>query len=165
MQLNCYLLPSDLERLETALRQAVPLEIASGFDKDGTIRSLSTLVVDQMGLTPLRVYLVPEWLSPASERLSEAVRGGTHVDITEVPAVEFDRCYSDATLIRRGRLYAVRHQTPDPVHAAFDERVNRWLTSLFKAAREALIRQPDGTYIGPDAKAAVASGQLLLVDT
>lgn len=164
MQLNCYLLPTDLEQLELALRRSVPFIAASGFAADGTVRRLPTLAVETMGVTPLRIYLVPEWLGAANVRLSEAVRGAPHVDVTEVPVVEFDRCYSDTAIVRRGRLYAVQPRPLDDGDDKFNMRYLHWVKTLFAAARKALIRQADGTYIGAEAKRAFEAGELQLVE-
>lgn len=163
-QLPLYILPADLAELEVVLRQRVPFVAVRGFGSDGALDIAESLQVERLGQSALRIYLVPSWLERMPEYFSAEVRGSDHIDITSIPAVEFDRCFLDATVLRQGRLYTVPTGfAPVIGDEVVVERFRRWVRSLFREARKTLIRQPDGSYIGRHALNAVSTDRLQLV--
>jgi hypothetical protein len=119
-----------------------------------TPQTIPTLVIPEMGKTLLGVYLVRK--DDLTDLVVKEVSKQNYWKIDSVisPAVEFDRCYHDETMVRRGRLY---------FHEGFfyDEADNwvekpkefiSWANSLLRWIRSHYKRDPKtGFYVGPSA--------------
>ena len=163
-QVNAFLLPADTSELEQRLRAGPAFVAASGLKANGTLSLLPDLLIAALGSTPLRVYLVPPWLAVRSDLYSVAARHSDHIDSAIVPVVEFDRCYYDGAILRRGRLYGVpRPELLASEDAATQSRWLAWLEALLSTAKRGLVRRGSGEYIGRHAEQEERGG-LRLVD-
>ena len=143
-QVNFYLLPSDLQAVEKAIRSTGPVEILPNFVPEPLVKKLSTIAMSeaQMGEEPLRVYVThPRYLPQIQFRHVPE----QHHFIVEPwsPVVEFDRNYFDGQSIRHGRMYF--YTGPD-----FDPEFIKWAEGVLRAVRRVLVRKPElgGEYFG-----------------
>jgi hypothetical protein len=139
-QVLFYLTPKDARKLETDLRaknefelfehygpKKAPTPVSSLAEVDGAFR----LVVAQKGKRPSVVYEIP-----AQSRWS--------VDVQRSNVIDFDGCYYDKKVLRRGRLYLVTGYYDDR-----DEWKDKpadflsWANAILTTAKKSLKKHPD----------------------
>jgi hypothetical protein len=158
-QVNVFLLPQDTVEMERQLRRRVPFVGARALEPDGRALRIESLAVEEMGKTRLRVYLLPEWLAARADLYSTEERSGDQIDPGVMPLVEFDRCYHEPGLLRRGRFYGVESASAlnrEPVEVQL--RYRQWLKDLISVVRRTLVRLDTGLYIGDHALQAYKAG-------
>jgi hypothetical protein len=91
-------------------------------------------------------------------------QGYWSVDALPSPVVEFQRCFFDGKVLRRGRVYFVEnYYDSSGVLVQKPEPFRKWAQAVLGLVRRKLHRQgPD--YIGADAKMWLSSGEGALVD-
>src|SRR5262249_61124529 len=84
------------------------------------------------------------------------------IDDLRSPVVELVRCYRDAKVLGRGRLYVVMAYYEDDRLVSKDIAFTRWATALMAVARRTLAKDPTSFfYFGPEALRLKADGFFL----
>ena len=165
-QLQLYLTPRDLHSYEATLRErpAEWVALASHSPGPGPNR-VGSLAIREMGKERLTVFLVrTQDLGAISVRQVKEQRYWT-IDELRSPVIEFQRCFFDGQLLRRGRLYYVTGYYGDngawiAKPASFIE----WASGMLRATRKALQRVADlGAYLGDEARRLHLDGLVDLV--
>jgi hypothetical protein len=129
-QVNFFVLPADLPVVESAIRSAGDvcfLEDRTPTDRPAVI---DTLAVDpgEMGRRQLGAYIARESEMGAVQTRFIAAQGYWLIESTVSPVLEFDRCFFDGSVLRRGRAYfgsdlRFRPELPDPGFVKWGDRV------------------------------------------
>jgi hypothetical protein len=149
-QVNFYMLPADQLAFENWLKKRGDVCFLQEPFKTQEIETLPTLIIPEMGKTRLRVYLA----HPANLQKiildHRSWREGWHIDFPLSPVVQFDRCYYDGKIIRRGRLYFQPRLYEDEVE---EKQFADWADKLLRWIRRNYERRPQSfEYVGPQAK-------------
>ena len=129
-QVNFFVLPADLPVIESAIRSAG--EACFLEDRTTTERptALDTLAFGpgEMGRRQLRAYIARESELAAVQTRFIAAQGYWLIEPTVSPVIEFDRCFFDGSVLRRGRAYFAsdlrfRPELPDPDFVRWGDRV------------------------------------------
>lgn len=163
-QVNFYLDPSDTTAVEHVLRSLGPFYVLHSRSPAPEPRVFESLNVEENGQPWLFLYLVrPEDLH-AVVTTHVPAQGYWSVDVLDSPVVEFDRCFFDGAILRRGRLYYVdgfydaRQQWQDK-----PESFRTWAKAVLAKTKKMLKRR-NSDYIGSGAEAWLASsgGKLVM---
>jgi hypothetical protein len=142
-QVNFFVLPADLPAIEATIRSAG--DVCFLEDRTPTEQPvvLDSLAFDQadMGHRPLRAYIARESGLAAVQTRFIGAQGYWLIDATVSPVIEFDRCFFDGSVLRRGRAYFAsdlrfRPELPDPDFV-------RWGDRALSRIKKALQRAPD----------------------
>lgn len=156
-QLTYFLAPEDLPLLEESLRQY-------GFDRflprrfpGPNLPEIRSLTPFTPGVDPLTLFAVRS--ADLSKIAVEATDGAWRLNEIHSPVVEVSRCFSDAKIIRRGRIYApmgaFEGERWIPREADFVAAVD----GVFRRLRKVLKRDPNlDAYVGPAARATETHG-------
>jgi len=162
-QVNFYIDPADTVALEKQLEKLGPLRILHSRSPRPEPRIVESVNVEENGEPWLFLYLVrPEDL-PAVVTREVPAQGHWKIDVHESPVVEFQRCFFDGKILRRGRVYYLdgfydaQNQWQDKP-AAF----RTWAKAVLANTKKAL-KKHDADYIGPGAEKWLASGDGKLV--
>lgn len=147
-QLNYFLTPVDLEELEGCIRAKEGVLFLA--DRTQGPRPKILTAEGWMG-SELSLYLTrPDELKKVKMRYVGAQKYWVFEE-DRSPLIEYDRCFFDGKVLRRGRLYYK--------DGAYDEEgkwlekpedFKKWARSIFSAAKKTL-RHEDGFYFGADA--------------
>lgn len=162
-QLNLYLTHKDTEMVEDAIRAIEPVAILHRRSKGPAPRVLTSLRHDEDGHT----WLFFDLVRPADLAMLPVrhVAGPDYwtVDVQRDPVLEFNRCFSDGRIIRRGRVYFVSsYFGPDGAPVMKDEAFVKWGRKVVRRIRSILTKH-GGDCIGPEAKALLDASQVSLV--
>lgn len=163
-QANFFLLPSDLVALEAEIARIGPFTVLHSRSTSKEVRRLSALDPAKANEDWLHLFLVrPDDLEQVVVQHVPA-QGYWTVDPLTSPVVEFQRCFFDGKVLRRGRVYVVEnYYDSNGVLVQKPVPFKEWARAVLGVVRRKLHRQgPD--YIGADAKRWVASGEGVLVD-
>lgn len=106
-QVNFYLDPQDMVSLEQTIRTLGPLLVLHSRSPASEPKVLESASIEENGQPWLFVLLVrPEDLQAVVTRHVPA-QGYWTVDVSKSPVIEFNRCFFDSRILRRGRLYYV----------------------------------------------------------
>ncbi len=158
-QITFYLDKEDSSALEARLRRMGPLVILHRRSMTGRPRQLASTDLYEEGQSNLFYCLVrPEDLDKVT---MEYVPAQKHwmIDTLRSPIIEYDRCYTDERLIRRGRMYYT--------DGFYDEKEEwkekttdylTWAKKILMLGKKTLVR--DGhDYLGPTASDLIAQGK------
>ena len=161
-QLNFYLTDRDTEMVENAIRALEPVVILHRRSAGPAPRELASLRYGEDG----HAWLYFDLARPADlPSLSlDHVAGPDYwtVDVRRDPVLEFNRCFSDGKIIRRGRIYFISScfgEDDAPVRK--DEAFVAWGHKVIRRVRSVLTRH-GSDYIGPEARALVEASQVSL---
>jgi hypothetical protein len=150
-QVNFYAAPEDIAQIEAEVRQIEPIEFLHSRSQAAGPRVVSSLDLREDGTPWLFFYLVRESDLAAVVTNRVPAQGYWTVDVFRSPVVEFNRCYFDGNILRRGRVYYVDgFYRSDEIWVEKSEYFRRWAKSVFKITKRCLKRH--GTdYIGQEA--------------
>mgnify|MGYP006908258587 FL=1 len=143
-QMNLFLHPHDYVCVQQIINDSSNVSILAGSSPTRKAVELPTIVLDEseMGAVDVTVYLVLQ-NSLNSVQLLECSPKKWTIDVTRSPVVEFTRCYMDDSLIRRGRLYAIRdYIAPDGSRISKPAIFTDWQTTLFRRLKSLLRWDP-----------------------
>jgi hypothetical protein len=104
-QINFFLTQTDQADLMRRLGPLGELAFIEGMAQGRHPQFLESAEVKQMGAETLQIFLArPE---DVKDILFREARETTYLDVVRSPVIEFNRCYRDQHLLRRGRLYFV----------------------------------------------------------
>ncbi|MFH1921036.1 MAG: hypothetical protein ABIP48_14295 [Planctomycetota bacterium] len=162
-QVNFFAAPDDIAQLQQRIGDIEPMCILH--DRSPTVkpRVLSTLDFVEDGQPLIFYFLVRE--SDLAQVVTRHVpaQGYWTVDVLRSPVVEFNSCFFDGTILRRGRVYYV-----DGFYGDNDEWIEKpedfrlWAKVVLKATKKCLKRH-GSDYIGPAAAEWLARGDGRLV--
>lgn len=162
-QVNIYVDPSDTISLAHALRGLGPLHLLHSRSPTSEPKVIESVNVEENGQPWLFLYLVrPEDLGAVVTRHVPA-QGYWTVDVLKSPVVEFNRCFFDGRILRRGRLYYI-----DGFYGANEqwtekpEAFRQWARAILTKTKSTLNKHK-GDYIGTGAEAWLALGKGKLV--
>lgn len=152
-QLNFYATAADIAELEACIRRLEPVAILHARSPNANPRVLPSLNFSEEAAPLLFYYLVLEPELPKIVTEHVPARGYWTVDILRSPAVEFQGCYFDDKILRRGRVYYVDgFYNQNGTWVEKSEKFRHWAGAVLSAVRKSLKKQgPD--YIGPHASA------------
>lgn len=158
-QVNFYLCPTDLRSIECTLREVGPLTILHSRSSNPKPRNVESLELNENGQLWLYFYLVrPEDIRSVTMTHIPAQAYWT-VDVLRSPVVEFNRCFFDEIVLRRGRLYYIdKFYGSDGTTLEKPMEFVTWAKSLLLTTKKALKRH-GSDYIGPDAKEWLLSSE------
>jgi hypothetical protein len=169
-QVNFFALPTDLPAIEAAIRTTGDV----CFVEDRTPRAkpaeLGTLAIEpgDMGRRPLGAYIVRRSDLGAVKTRFVSTQGYWLIESADSPVIEFDRCFFDGNVLRRGRAYFAsdlrfRPEPPRPDFVKWGDRVLARIKKVLTRAPEL----PPRIYVSADAlqwireQSASASGGAL----
>lgn len=150
-QVNFYATPTDVAELEVSIGSLEPMLILHDRSPTAEPRVLPSLIFTEDAQPLLFYFLVRE------KDLAKVVTGHVpaqgywSVDILRSPIVEFNSCYSDGKVLRRGRAYYV-----DGLYGEDDAWVEKpesfriWAKAVLRTTKRVLKRHGID-YIGKDA--------------
>ena len=163
-QATFVLLPGDLTALEVEIARVEPFTVLHSRSSSKEVRSLSALDPTKAGEDWLHLFLVRP--SDVKRVVTQHVpaQGYWSVDALRSPVIEFQRCFFDGKVLRRGRVYFNEsYYDLSGVLVQKPEAFRKWARVVLSTIRRNLHRQgPD--YIGPEAKMWLSSGEGALVD-
>jgi hypothetical protein len=159
-QVNFYMLPEDLTVFEEALKEQGQICFLPERLPSPKLQTLSTLAIPEMGKTWLGVYLCRE--TDLSNIVVKSIPKQEYwtIDENRSPVVQFDRCYYDGRIVRRGRLYFLEGFYNEEGHwVEKSENFIRWAGGLLRWIRKHYKKDPKtGFYVGPYAWEWVSRG-------
>ena len=151
-QINFFLLPSDLTKLENKLKDTCSLIILHNKSDSSTPRKLMNLNLIENNHRWLFYYLVrPDDIG--SLVINYVPKQNYWViDVLRSPVIEVTSCFFDGQNLRRGRIYYI-----DKFYGENDEVVEKpenfkkWAQQIFSVTKKNLLKF-DKDYIGEEAK-------------
>ena len=153
-QVNFFLDIDDTMRVEALARSIAPLVVLHSRSGQAAPRVVENVLLDEHGRRWLSYYLVqPECLGDV--RMEYVPRQGCWtVDDFRSPVVQFDTCFCDGVILRRGRLYYVDgYYDSQDNWVYYPDSFRKWAKTLLAKTRKILTRHDILAYIGPGAKA------------
>jgi hypothetical protein len=141
-QVNFFVLPEDLPAIEAAIRTTGDVCFLEDRTATPAPAQVATLAFSpgEMGHRPLRAYIARR--SDLGAVKMRYIRQQDHwiIDSADSPVVEFDRCFFDGAILRRGRAYFAsdlrfRPRLPDADFV-------RWGDRVMTRVRKLLMRAP-----------------------
>lgn len=127
-------------------------------------RVLSSLDLRENGRRWLRFYLVRDVDLDSVVVEHVPAQGHWSIDVLRSPVVQFNCCYFDEEILRRGRVYYVDgFYGPDRAWVEKSEGFRAWARAVFKAVRKHL-RKEGSKYVGEDTLTWLANSGGRLVD-
>jgi hypothetical protein len=163
-QVNFYLDAHDTKQIEAVVRSVRPMLVLHSRSPQPEPKLLDSLSHDEQGQTWLFYRLVlPEDLGAVVMEHVPA-QGYWTVDVLKSPVIQFNRCYFDGTILRRGRLYYVDgFYDINQRWEVKSESFRKWAKAVFAKTKKAL-KKHETDYIGTGAASWLASsgGKLVL---
>ncbi|HEX6813854.1 MAG TPA: hypothetical protein VF384_19690 [Planctomycetota bacterium] len=151
-QVNFWAVPDDLEDLEAAIRRRHEIEVVHSRSPSAEPR-----IVDSVTFTEDQ----HRWLSYCLVRTEDVsqilmrhvpAQGYWVVDTLRSPVVEFDGCFFDQRILRRGRVYYTDGYYGDDAWVRKPEAFSTWAASVLALTRRRLLRH-ETNYLGKRAAA------------
>ena len=161
-QVNFYLDSLDSMALEQALRDLGPLLVLHSLSPGSEPRILESANFQEGARPWLFVLLVrPEDLHAVVTRYVSA-QGHWTVDVVKSPVIEFDRCFFDGTILRRGRLYYVDGYYDGEAWKEKADAFQQWAKAVLAKAKR-VLKKHGSDYIGTGAAgwASLSGGKLI----
>ncbi|ASF45336.1 hypothetical protein [Methylovulum psychrotolerans] len=151
-QINFYLLPSDLDALESKLKDACLLIILHSKSSSSSPRELSNLNLTENNHRWLFYYFVHP--DDIDSLVINFVPKQNHwvIDVLRSPIIEVTSCFYDGKILRRGRVYYT-----DKFYGKNDEVVEKtenfkkWAQQIFLVTKKNLLKL-NKDYIGEETK-------------
>lgn len=162
-QVNFHAAPQDIGDIEAAIRKLEPMAVLHDRSPEARPRVLPSLRFEEDGQPLLFYFLVRE--SDLSQVVTRHVpaQGYWSVDGLRSPVIEFNSCYFDGRVLRRGRVYYVDgFYGEDDVWVDKQQSFRTWANAVLKATKKCL-RKRGSDYIGPAAAEWLAQGDGELV--
>jgi hypothetical protein len=152
-QLNFHATPADVAELEAAFRALEPMAIIHSRSPTVEPRAVPSLRLEEGGQPWLFYYLVRERDLVDVVTRHIPAQGYWTVDVLRSPVVEFNSCYFDRKILRRGRLYYLDgFYGENEAWVEKPEAFRLWAKAVRKFAWKSLTKH-DADYIGRDALA------------
>lgn len=152
-QLTLFLSPQDTMQLEERLRSALPMVILHSRAPTQHPRIVTTLNWNEGGVPWLYFFLVRAEDVPSLVLTHVPAQGYWSLDVIRAPVVEFNRCFFDGRLLRRGRIYYREwFYDSDGCRVEKGKEFGSWARRIVTVAKRGLMRR-DGDWIGADALA------------
>lgn len=150
-QVNFYISPTDTVLLERTLRKSFPLVVVHDRSASRAPRVVDSLDVEEDGKPWLYLYLArPDDLDELVMQHVPA-QGYWALDVIKSPVIEFNRCFFNDQILRRGRVYYVDgFYGSDKTWVEKSESFRRWARSILSTTKKSLKRH-GSDYIGHDA--------------
>ncbi len=150
-QVNFHLTPTDTSELEARMHAVGPMVVLHSRSATGKPRILENLDLTEGEQPWLYYFLVrPDDLDEVAMHHVPA-QGYWTVDVLKSPVIEFNRCFFDGKLLRRGRVYyADSFYSPDNQMVLKSEAFRKWGQSILRVARKGL-KKNGLLYIGRNA--------------
>jgi hypothetical protein len=162
-QVNYFLVPKDISELEASIQRLEPMVVLHHRSVTATPRVLPSVEFREDGQRLLFYCLVRA--SDLSQVITKFVKaqGYWTVDVLRSPVVEFDSCYFDGKIIRRGRLYYNDgFFNLDETWIEKPESFRFWAKAVMKVTKKAMCKH-GADYIGHNALAWLNSNCGMLV--
>lgn len=163
-QLNFFMTHSDLMAVEARLKETTPLVILHSRSDRAAPQAVESMLSQSVDPPWLYFYLVhPSAIGDISVR-HVANQGYWTIDSLRSPVIEFNCCYSDAQIIRRGRIFYDENFYDDKgVLIAKPEEFCKWAKGIFTQVKK-MVKKHEGDYIGLNASECLAAnGKMKLV--
>lgn len=150
-QVNFYATPADIAELERSIGRMEPMVIVHSRSPTAEPRVVSSLNVTEEGQRWLFYFLVrkTDLVHVVTEHVP--AQGYWAIDILHSPVVEFNSCYFDRKILRRGRVYYVDgFYGENEAWVEKPEGFRTWARAVLKTTRKAL-KKHETDYLGPDA--------------
>ena len=162
-QVNFYASPPDIANLQRLLGEMEPMLILHSRAASANPRVLSSLRHAEHGDPWLFYYLVRK--SDLEDVILEHVAEQRYwsIDVIRSPVVQFNSCFFDGTILRRGRVYYV-----DGFYGENGEWIEKsegfrlWARAILKVTKKGLKRH-GSDYIGAGAAEWLVGGGVKLV--
>ncbi|WP_437875551.1 hypothetical protein [Sorangium sp. So ce513] len=162
-QVTFFAAPDDIAQLQHRIGDIEPMCILHDRSPTAKPRVLPTLDVAEDGQSLLFYFLVREIDLAQVVTRHVPAQGYWTVDVLRSPVVEFDGCFFDGTVLRRGHVYYV-----EGFYGENDEWIEKpegfrsWAKRVLKATKKCLKRR-GSDYIGAAAAEWLAQGDGKLV--
>lgn len=147
-QVNFYAIPEDIVHIEQKIREIESLAILHSRSNTATPRIVPSLDFRESDQQWLFFHLVRE--SDLSCVVTRHVPSQSYwtIDVLRSPVIEFNRCYFDGRILRRGRVYYVdAFYGPDDAWMEKSEDFRLWAKSVLKIIRHC-FKKHGSDYIG-----------------
>jgi hypothetical protein len=162
-QINFYLDPMDMVALEQTIRTLGPLLVLHSRSPVPEPRILDSVSIEENGQPWLFVHLVRHEDLQAVVTRHVPAQGYWTIDVVKSPVIEFNRCFFDCTILRRGRLYYVDgYYDANQVWEDKPQSFQQWAKAVLAKAKKSL-RKHKTDYIGKGAEAWLSSSSGKLV--
>ena len=152
-QANFYATPPDIAELESVIRELEPIVVLHDRSQTMNPRTLASLRFSENAEPLLFYYLVRKADLPEVVTRHVPAQGYWTVDVLRSPVVEFNSCYFDHRILRRGRVYYVDgFYGEDGTWIEKPESFQSWAKAVLRATRKSLKKYATD-YIGKDAMA------------
>jgi hypothetical protein len=161
-QVNFFATPDDVAQLEKQLGE---MDACILHDRSPTAqpRSLPGLNFHESGQRLLFYFLVREEDLPKVVTEHVPAQGYWSVDVLRSPVVEFNSCYFDGKILRRGRVYYLDgFYDQDGLWVEKSEGFRSWAKQVLKTTKR-ILKRHQSDYIGPAALEWLARGEGKLV--
>jgi hypothetical protein len=153
-QVNFMTLPTDLPAIEAALRGTGDVCFLEDRTRSAEPAELDTLAFGpgEMGHRQLRAYIARRADLNAIKTRFVSTQGYWVIDSPSSPVIEFDRCFFDGNVLRRGRAYFASDLRFRPELPSQD--FVRWGDRVLARIKRTLQRAPEiatWIYASPDA--------------
>jgi len=162
-QINFFAASEDFTYIEQEIRRIEPLAVLHSRSNTATPRSVPSVDLQDDSQQWLFFYLVRESDLPMVVTEHVPAQGYWTIDALRSPVVEFDRCYFDGRILRRGRVYYV-----DGFFGSGEAWVEKpegfrlWAKAILKTIKKCLTKR-GSDYIGDGALRWLASSDGKLV--
>lgn len=161
-QVNFFLTNVDANALEAVWLGRDPIVVVHSRSVDGVPRILPSSDLEEAGRRWLFFGLLKREHLGALKMCHVPAQGYWSIDVVKSPIVEFDRCFFDGHVLRRGRLYFVDGYYD--AHGSWvekEESFRKWAKSLVASTRDRLLRH-NGDYVGPEARSLLDSSAVTI---
>jgi hypothetical protein len=159
-QVNFFMLPSDLSIAERAIQSAGDVAFLEDRSKTAEPKELHTITFEpgDTGKRSLRAYIVRDSDRGLVKTRFIEQQGYWVIDSLDSPVIEFDRCYFDGVVLRRGRAYFASDLRFRPRLPSTD--FVKWGDRILLRLKKQLIRAPSiSSYVYASAGALEWIGQ------
>lgn len=147
-QVNFLALPEDIFEMGESIGQLGPIVILHSRSKTKEPRAVSTLNFEEDGKRWLFYCIVRQSDLPDVKTVYVPEQNYWSIDILDSPVVEFNSCYFDGKILRRGRVYYVDGRYDENGQWEYkSEDFRSWASTLLKVSRKCLKRY-EGIYVG-----------------
>lgn len=160
-QVNFYVTPEDTSLLEDKLRHIDSLVVLHSRSSNSKPHELDSLDYVENGQQWLYFYLVRQDDFDSVIMRHVPAQNYWTVDVVKSPVIEFNRCFFDGKILRRGRIYYI-----NKFYGTNDELLEKpepfqiWAKSIFNTTKKSLDKV-NSDYYGRNAKAWISSGGTL----
>jgi hypothetical protein len=163
-QVTFFALPTDIASIEVAIKRISPLIILHSRSNSSCVQRLNSINPNTADEEWLYLFLVRT--EDVNEVIMKHVPSQNYwmIDVLHSPVIEFQRCFFDKKILRRGRAYFVeKYFDSNDLLIQKPEAFRYWANSVLTVIKSEFHKK-GSDYIGADAAHWVLSHEVNLSD-